>query len=144
MIFRIFRKNKVNIAVCHVGGIKLSMLLAALLVSSCTQNSALDACALQSPPKDAAVYKTHAMDFLVYPEKIDGNYSGCQKVWLPNNHLLISTHFSNGVITRGEWFEPDQKPVTCEFNTSKTLTKGDEKDCLPYEKWLIDSSQKPN
>lgn len=140
----IFRKNKVNISVRHAGGINLSLLLATLFVCSCTQKNELDVCALKSPPKNAAVYKTHAMDFIVYPERVDGNYSGCQKVWLPNNHLLISTHFSDGVVAHGEWFEPDQKPVSCEFNSSKMLTKGDEKDCLPYNKWLLDSSQKPS
>jgi hypothetical protein len=55
-------------------------------------------CALKSPPASARVQPGQGVDILVWPDRVDDHFTGCQKAWLEDGRLLGTTVFNQGQV----------------------------------------------
>lgn len=78
-----------------------------------------DTCTLKSPPPQARRVPTHGVDFLIWPPQIDAAFTGCQKVWLEDGHLLGTTVFKRGQVQSFSSREPgSDTTLRCNYKTS--------------------------
>ena len=87
----------------------------------------VDTCALKAPPPQARRLPSHGVDFLVWPDHLESNFTGCQKAWLENGHLLATTVFRQGQVWSFSTREPKSR------STLRCLYHGTPAKPLPEE-----------
>lgn len=59
----------------------------------------------------------HDIEFVVYPETIPDNFTGCQVVWLGNGHRLATKHYESGKLSWMRGQEPKEvRPFFCVYH----------------------------
>jgi len=80
------------------------MVLLLLLVGwfSPSESHAQDNCALEGPPKDAAVSENHGLFLFVFPTMIGPSYTGCQTIWDERGNAQTIRTYSKGMLVKFE------------------------------------------
>jgi hypothetical protein len=87
-------------------------------------------CDLKSPPPQARRLPTHGVDFLIWPVQIHTAFTGCQKVWLEDGTLLITTVYKKGQVQTYTAKEPDSKTtLRCDYRQPPSKQKPPHGDC---------------
>ena len=92
----------------------------------------VDTCAVKTPPPQARLRPSHGVDLLIWPDRLDANFTGCQKVWLEDGHLLGTTVFKQGKVWSFSTREPESR-ITLRCRYHATPVRPMPEQCPPPE-----------
>lgn len=72
-------------------------------------------CSLDAPPPTARRLESRAASLRIYPVRIPSGFSGCERAWLDDGKLLVSTEYRKGRIYRIDDHAPGREPASCVF-----------------------------
>jgi hypothetical protein len=96
--------------------------------------AAQDSCALERPPREAAVTANHGRYLFIFPRKLPPSYSGCQVMWDEGGGRLRTSFFENGELRKVIAYDPPgAEAETCIYERRSLVQNASSLTCRPFE-----------